>query len=210
RFSEEVRAGRMSHAEFAEAESGIHRSAGHCMTMGTASTMACLTEAMGIQPSGGAAVQAVGSGRRQLAQYAGRRAVVMAREGGPRIGEVLTREAFENAARVNAAIGGSTNAVLHLLALAGRVGVDISLDDLDLLGREVPLLVDLKPSGQYLMAEFEAAGGVPALLRELLPILHADALTVDGITLGDAAERGRRYRPEVIRSLDDPVLPADN
>lgn len=210
RFSEEVRAGRMSHEEFDEAESGIHRSAGHCMTMGTASTMACLSEALGVQPSGGAAVQAVGSARRRIAQHAGRRAVEMARSGGPRLSHLLTRDAFENAARVNAAIGGSTNAVLHLLALAGRVEVELTLGDLDRWGREVPLLVDLKPSGCYLMAEFEAAGGVPGLLNELLPMLNEDALTVDGGTIGEAARAGRRDRPEVIRSLTDPVLPADS
>ncbi|AYY13160.1 dihydroxy-acid dehydratase [Actinobacteria bacterium YIM 96077] len=208
RFSEDVRSGQMSSTDFTEAESCIHRSAGHCMTMGTASTMACLTEALGIQMSGGAAFQAVDSGRRQLAERSGRRAVHMAGHG-PRPSAVLTRQAFENAARANAAIGGSTNAVLHLLALAGRVGVDLTLDDLDRLGRDVPLLVDLKPSGTYLMAEFEQAGGMPALLHELLPLLHADAITVDGPTLGDAVRHAERYWPEVIRGLDEPVLPSD-
>lgn len=207
RFSEDVRAGRMSTADFTEAESCIHRSAGHCMTMGTASTMACLTEALGVQLSGGAAVQAIDSRRHALAERSGRRAVQLAHEG-PRLSTLLTREAFENAARVNAAIGGSTNAVLHLIALAGRVGVEFTLDDFDRLGRDVPLLVDLKPSGRYLMAEFEQAGGMPALLRELLPMLHADALTVDGASLGDTVRHARNHRPEVIRSLDDPVLPA--
>lgn len=209
RFNEEVRAGRMDSADVAEAEAGIHRSAGHCMTMGTASTMACLTEAMGMQLSGGAALQAVSGGRRRIAERSGRRAVEMARSGGPRPSDILTRRAFENAARVNAAIGGSTNAVLHLLALAGRVGVDMALDELDRLSRDVPMLVDLKPSGRHLMADFEEAGGMPALLRELLSLLDPDAITVDGRTLGELAHDARTHRPEVIRDLQRPVLPPD-
>ncbi|WP_129667925.1 dihydroxy-acid dehydratase [Phytoactinopolyspora endophytica] len=208
-FSEEVRAGRMTSAAFDEAEAGIHRSPGHCMTMGTASTMACLTEALGLQLPGGAAYQAVGSSRRRIAERSGQLAVQMARAGAPRISEVLTRDAFENAARVNAAIGGSTNAALHLLALAGRVDVGFSLSDLDRLARDVPLLVDLKPSGTYLMAEFEEAGGVPALLHELLPLLHTEPISVDGRTLGALAQLGQTHRREIIRSLDDPVMPAD-
>ncbi|MQA01982.1 MAG: dihydroxy-acid dehydratase [Streptosporangiales bacterium] len=204
RFSEDVRAGRMTAAEYAEAESCLHRSAGHCMTMGTASTMACLTEALGLQMSGGATIQAVDSRRLQLAERAGGRAVQMATEG-PRPSEVLTRKAFENAVRVNAAIGGSTNAVLHLIAVAGRVGVDLSLDDFDQLARQIPLLVDLKPSGRFLMAEFDDAGGMPALLRELLPMLHTDALTVDGTSVEENVRHAPRHRGDVIRSLDDAV-----
>ncbi|PSL00386.1 dihydroxy-acid dehydratase [Haloactinopolyspora alba] len=209
RFSEDVRAGRMSEAEFAEAESCIHRSAGHCMTMGTASTMACLTEALGMQLSGGAAVGAVDSGRARVAERSGRRAVEMA-AAGPSPSTILTRQAFENAIRVNAAVGGSTNAVLHLLAVAGRVGVRLDLDDVDRLARDTPLLVDLKPSGRFLMSEFADAGGLPAVLRELWPMLHTDALTVDGTTVGENVRHAGRYLPEVIRGRDDPVLPPDS
>src|SRR5690606_19683868 len=206
RFSEEVRAGRMSASEFAEAESCMHRSAGHCMTMGTASTMACLTEAMGMQLSGGAAVGAVDSGRARLAERSGRRAVAMA-TAGPRPSEVLTRQAFENAIRVNAAIGGSTNAVLRLRAVAGRVGVEFDLEDVDRVSRDTPLLVDLKPSGRFLMSDFADAGGLPAVLHELMPLLHLDARTVDGATLGENVRHASRYGSDVIRPRENPVLP---
>jgi len=208
RFSEEVRAGRMTPEEFREAEGALHRSFGHCMTMGTASTMACLTEAMGLQLPGSASVPAVDSRRGALAEAAGRRAVALAADGGPRPSRLLTRAAFENAVRVNAAIGGSTNAILHLLAIAGRAGVELALDDFDRLAREVPLLVDLKPSGRFLMERFDAAGGVPAVLRELAPLLDLEAPCVTGRSLGEELARARRDDPEVVRTLADPVQPA--
>jgi dihydroxy-acid dehydratase len=204
RLSEEVRAGHATQAELAEAESGIHRSAGHCMTMGTASTMACLGEALGMQLPGSAAVAAVDARRERLARAAGRRAVAMA-DDGPRPSAILTSAAFANALRANAAIGGSTNAVLHLLALAGRAGVELTLDDVDRLSADVPLLVDLKPSGRHLMDALDAAGGMPAVLAELAPRLNLGALTVTGRTLGEDLAGVPGGDGHVVRSLADPV-----
>src|ERR1700681_935314 len=163
KFSEEVRGGRMTWPDFFEAEAGQSRSNGHCMTMGTASTMASMAEALGIAPTGNAAIPAVDSRRYALAQMSGRRIVEMVRED-LRMSRVITRDSFENAIRVNAAIGGSTNAVVHLLAIAGRVGVPLELDDFDRLGHDLPLLVDLQPSGRFLMEDFYYAGGVPAVV----------------------------------------------
>src|SRR5689334_13778265 len=159
RFSEEVRAGTMTVQEFGEAEGCMSRSAGHCMTMGTASTMASMVEALGLGLPQNGATPAVDSRRMALAHEAGRRIVDLVRED-VRISKILTREAFENAIRVNAALGGSTNAVIHLLAIAGRVGVPLTLDDWDRLGHDVPTLVDLKPSGRFLMEDFYYAGGL--------------------------------------------------
>jgi dihydroxy-acid dehydratase/L-arabonate dehydrase len=203
-MAEEVRAGRMSEADFRAAESCMSRSAGHCNTMGTASTMASLTEALGVALPGNAALPAVDSRRRLLARDTGVRAVAMVHED-LRLSRVLTRGAFENAVRLNAAIGGSTNAVLHLLALAGRVEVPLDLDDVDALGRDVPLLVDLVPSGRHLMEDFFAAGGVPVVLRELAPLLHTDALTVTGATLGENNADAADPDGDVVRTLDAPL-----
>ncbi len=166
RFSEDVRAGRMSLESFMEAQTGMSRSTGTCMVMGTASTMASMVEALGISLPHNAAIPAVDSRRQIMAQMTGRRIVEMVHED-LRLSQVLTREAFENAIRVNGAIGGSTNAVIHLLAMAGRIGVEMSLDDWDTLGRDVPTLLDLMPSGRYLMEDFYYAGGLPAVLRLL-------------------------------------------
>jgi dihydroxy-acid dehydratase len=207
RMTEALRAGEIGQDEFTEFESCLNRSAGHCMTMGTASTMASLTEALGMQLPGAAALPAVDARRGALAEATGRRAVSLAREG-LRPSAILTRAAFENAVKVNAAIGGSTNAVIHLLAIAGRVGVKLGLDDFDVLGRDVPLLVDLMPSGRYLMEEFAYAGGVPALLDQMRDVLHLDARTVSGRTLGEDIEDVTRHDETVIRSWDDPVQPA--
>src|SRR6202023_235837 len=176
-MSEDVRAGKMSLADFMDAEACMSRSAGHCMTMGTASTMASMVEALGMGMPTNAAIPAVDSRRYVLAHMAGRRVVEMVRED-LRMSKVLTRKAFENAVRVNGAIGGSTNAVVHLIALAGRIGVDLALDDWDKLGQDIPLLVNLMPSGQFLMEDFYYAGGLPAVLRELGDIIHRDVLTV--------------------------------
>src|SRR5471030_877801 len=165
-MSEDVRAGKMTVDEFHEAESCMHRSHGHCMTMGTASTMACMVEALGIGMPGNAAIPAVDARRYLLARMAGRRIVDMVRED-LRISQILKREAFENAIRVNAAIGGSTNAVIHLIAIAGRLGVKLNLDDWDRLGRGVHTMLNLMPSGKYLMEDFYYAGGLPVVLREL-------------------------------------------
>jgi L-arabonate dehydrase len=203
-MSEDVRAGKMSCEDFADAESCMSRSAGHCMTMGTASTMACMVEALGMGMPQNAAIPAVDSRRYVLAQEAGRRAVEMVRDN-VKMSQILTRKAFENAIRVNAAIGGSTNAVLHLLALAGRVGVKLELDDFDRLGHELPLLVDLMPSGKFLMEDFYYAGGVPAVVRALGDLIHKDALTVNGKTMGENTESAPCWNAEVIHGRENPI-----
>nr|WP_082510261.1 IlvD/Edd family dehydratase [Leifsonia sp. Leaf325] len=207
KMTEALRAGEVTQEEFTEFESCLNRSPGHCMTMGTASTMASLTEALGMQLPGGAALPAVDSRRMVLAEDTGARAVELATEG-LLPSQIMTREAIENALVVNAACGGSTNAILHLLAIAGRLGVPLDLDDIDSVSRQIPLLVDLMPSGRFLMEEFSDAGGVPALLAELGELLHRDAITVTGRTLGENIAGARNDRPEVIRHLDDPVQAA--
>lgn len=205
RFTEDLRAGRMTEEEYAYAEGCMSRSNGHCMTMGTASTMASMAEALGMQLPGSAAIPAVDARRYALAQNAGRRVVGMAREG-LRMSQVLTREAFENAIRVNAAIGGSTNAIVHLLALAGRVGVPLQIDDFDTLAADVPWLVNLQPSGSYLMEDFYYAGGLPAVMNEIRDLLHLDARTVTGRTVGENID-GRIRLPDtdVIASRSAPL-----
>ncbi|HYZ15767.1 MAG TPA: dihydroxy-acid dehydratase, partial [Candidatus Acidoferrum sp.] len=203
-FSEEVRGGRMTWPDFFEAEACQSRSNGHCMTMGTASTMASMAEALGIAPTGNAAIPAVDSRRYALAQLAGRRIVEMVRED-LRMTRILTREAFENAIRVNAAIGGSTNAVVHLLAIAGRIGVPLELDDFDRLAHDLPLLVDLQPSGRFLMEDFYYAGGLPAVVRELGDRLHLGAPTVSGKTIGEMTADAPCWNREVIRTFERPV-----
>jgi dihydroxy-acid dehydratase len=207
KFSEQLRAGQMTQAEFDEVESCLSRSAGSCMTMGTASTMACMAEALGVALPGSAALPAVDARRGRMAEAAGRRAVELAREG-VRLSDILTRDAFENAVKVNAAIGGSTNFVLHLLAIAGRIGVTLKLDDFDDLGRDVPLLVDLRPSGRFLMEEFAYAGGLPVVIKELLARLHGNCLTVTGHTVAENVDYARCFNYEVIKTLADPVQPA--
>jgi L-arabonate dehydrase len=203
-FSEEVRAGKMSLADFMEAEACMSRSAGHCMTMGTASTMASMVEALGMGMPGNAAIPAVDSRRYVLAHMAGRRIVEMVKED-LRMSKILTRKAFENAIRVNAAIGGSTNAVVHLLALAGRVGAKLELADFDRLGHDLPLLVNLMPSGRFLMEDFYYAGGLPAVIRELGTRIHQDALTVNGKTMGENVSDAPCYDREVIASFKQPI-----
>jgi L-arabonate dehydrase len=203
-MDEDVRAGRMSVEEYSEAESCMSRSAGHCNTMGTASTMACVVEALGVTMPNNAAIPAVDSRRGVLAQDAGVRIVEMVEED-LRLGAILTRPAFENAIRVNAAIGGSTNAVLHLLAVAGRVGVELSLDDFDRLGHELPLLVDILPSGKFLMEEFFDAGGIPAVVRELGDLIDPRALTVNGKSLAANAAPPMSWGAEIIRPLTNPI-----
>ena len=206
RFSEAVRAGEMTLADFMAAEAGMSRSAGVCNTMGTASTMASLVEALGLALPNNAALPAVDSRRRAMAHLAGNRIVQLVKDD-VRLSRIATREAFENAIVVHAALGGSTNAVIHLLALAGRIGVPLELDDFDRLGREAPLLVDLMPSGRFLMEDFCYAGGVPAVLKELGSLLHRDATTVSGMSLGEIAELGECYNREVIGTLAKPVEP---
>jgi dihydroxy-acid dehydratase len=207
RFSEEVKAGRMSLQEFSDAEGCMSRSAGHCMVMGTASTMASMVEALGLGLPQNAAIPAVDSRRYALAHVAGRRIVDMVRDD-VRLSRILTREAFENAIRVNGAVGGSTNAVIHLLAIAGRIGVPVSLEDWDTLGKSVPTLVDLMPSGRFLMEDFYYAGGLPAVMRTLAEngLLHKDALTVTGATVWENVREAPNWNPEVIRPIDRPVV----
>jgi dihydroxy-acid dehydratase len=207
KFTEEHRAGRMTTEELYEAEGCMARSAGHCMTMGTASTMASLMEALGLQPAGMAAIPAVDSRRMSMSQLAGRRIVDMVEEN-LRMSDILTREAFINAIRVNAALGGSTNAIVHLLALAGRAGVDLVLEDFHREGVTVPLLVDLMPSGRYLMEDFYYAGGVPTLMASMAEMLNLDQMTVTGKTVRENISGVRNDNPDVIRPLDNPVQPA--
>jgi dehydratase ilvD1 len=207
RFSEAVRAGTMSTAEFMAAESGMSRTPGTCMTMGSASTMACLVEAMGIALPYNASAPAVDARRRLIAHESGRLIVSMARAD-LRMSRLLTRSAFENAVRVLAAIGGSTNAVLHLLALAGRLGVPFELADFDRLSVGVPLLVDLQPSGRYLMEDLHYAGGLPAVMKELGALLDERAPTLTGQSLGESCAAAECFNREVIRPLSAPVKPA--
>jgi dihydroxy-acid dehydratase len=186
-YNEELRAGRIGETDFEEIENAMSRSHGHCMTMGTASTMACVTEALGLTLPGGAAIPAVDSRRAQLAEAAGRKIVQLV-EREIRPSEILTREAFENAIRVLHAISGSTNGILHLIAYAGRVGVDLPLRLFDELCRSTPWLVDLKPAGEHLMEDFYYAGGLPAVMDQISDLLHLDALTVSGQTVGENLE----------------------
>ncbi|SDI78480.1 IlvD/Edd family dehydratase [Pseudomonas abietaniphila] len=206
---ESYKAGQISLDEFLSAEAGMSRSAGTCNTMGTASTMACMAEALGTSLPHNAAIPAVDSRRYVLAHMSGMRAVQMVNED-LRLSKILTKEAFENAIRVNAAIGGSTNAVIHLKAIAGRIGVDLELDDWTRIGRGTPTLVDLQPSGRFLMEEFYYAGGLPAVLRRmgennLIP--HPEALTANGKTLWENVQNSPIYGDdEVIRAIDNPLV----
>ena len=203
KFDAMVKAGEMTMEEFLSAEAGNARSAGHCMTMGTASTMASMVESLGMGLPTNAAIPAVDSRRYKLAHMVGMRAVEIVRED-LRMSKVLKRENFENAIMVNGAIGGSTNAVVHLLALAGRMGIDITLDDWDRLGRDIPCLVNLMPSGEHLMEDFYYAGGVPVVVRELADKLHKKALTINGKTLWDNNKNAECWNREVIFHYDKP------
>jgi len=202
KFSEAVKAGDITQGEFLEAEQSMSRSSGTCNTMGTASTMASLTEALGMALSGNAAIPAVDARRRVMAQLSGRRIVQMVKDD-LKPSDIMTRAAFENAIRTNGAIGGSTNAVIHLLAIAGRVGIDLTLDDWDALGRDVATIVNLMPSGKYLMEEFFYAGGLPVVLRMLGDggKLHRDALTVSGGAIWDEVKDARNWNEDVIRPV---------
>jgi len=206
KFSESVRAGEMSMADFMAAESGMSRSSGTCMTMGTASTMAGVVEALGLALPYNATIPAVDARRRALAHQTGR-AIVRAVHDDIRISHILTRPALENAIRVHAAMGGSTNAVVHLLAIAGRLGIPLCLEDFDRLSCEVPLLVDLQPSGRFLMEDLHYAGGVPAVMAELRPLLHLQQRTVGGLTAAQIADQAECFNREVIRTCSDPVKP---
>ncbi|HZG21730.1 MAG TPA: IlvD/Edd family dehydratase [Herbaspirillum sp.] len=207
-LSEQVKAGEITIHDFMAAEAGMSRSAGTCNTMGTASTMACMAESLGVSLPHNAAIPAVDARRYVLAHLSGMRIVDMVWEG-LTLSKILTRKAFENAIRTNAAIGGSTNAVIHLKAIAGRIGVDLELEDWTRIGRGTPTIVDLQPSGRYLMEEFYYAGGLPAVLRRLgeanlLP--HPDALTVNGQTMWDNVKDAPIYNDEVVRPLAKPLI----
>src|SRR3954469_12300594 len=204
-MSEDLRAGKITLEEFHEAESCMHRSHGHCMTMGTASTMASMVEALGVALPGNAAYPAVDARRNVLARMAGRRIVQLVKED-VRLSQILTKQAFENAIRANAAIGGSTNAVIHLIAIARRIGVELTLDDWDRVGDGVHTLVNLMPSGKYLMEDFCYAGGLPAVLRELGEngALHKDALTVNGQAIWANVKDAQCWNREVITPFKSP------
>jgi len=205
RFSEEVRAGTMTNAEFMAAEAGMSRSPGTCMTMGTASTLACIFEAMGLSLSYNGTIPGVDARRKAMAHRTGNRIVELVRSGA-KLNDTLTRTAFENGVRICAAIGGSTNAVLHLLALAGRAGVPFDLADWQHLGASVPLLVDLMPAGRFLMEDLHYAGGVPAVIREMGELLDLDHVGVSGLSLRQVADGARNDNPEVIRPCAAPLL----
>lgn len=206
KFADDLKTGKMSMDEFVEAESCMSRSDGHCMTMGTASTMACMVESLGMTFPGGAAIPAADSRRRRLAHMAGRRIVEMVHED-LRPSQILTRKAFENAIRINAAVGGSSNFVLHMLAIAGRVGVPLTLEDFDRLGSSMPMLVNLMPSGTHLMEDFYYAGGVPVVMSRMARYLHLNALTVNGRYVGENIADAVCYNDEVIAPLEQPLIP---
>ncbi len=202
-MSEQVRAGTLKLQDFFEAESCMHRSHGHCMTMGTASTMASMVEALGVGLPGNAAYPAVDGRRNVLAREAGRRIVQLVHDD-VKLSQILTREAFENAIRTLAAIGGSTNAVIHLVAIAGRLGVPLSIDDFDRLASELPCLVNLQPSGQYLMEDFCYAGGLPAVMKEISHLLHTEVVTANGKTVAQNVADAQNYNTEVIKPFAKP------
>ncbi|HTR27814.1 MAG TPA: IlvD/Edd family dehydratase [Puia sp.] len=207
KFDEDRKTGRISEADWLLAESCMSRSPGHCMTMGTASTMACMVESLGLSLPGAAAIPAVDSRKKALAQLSGRRIVEMVKED-LRLSKILTRAAFENAIKVNAAVGGSTNFIIHLTAIAGRIGISLDLDDFDRLGSDIPLLVNLMPSGKFLMEDFYYAGGLPVVLHELRDRLNLDVMTVNGRTHREnIAGRETCYNRDVIAAAGNPLLP---
>jgi dihydroxy-acid dehydratase len=202
-MSEQVRAGTLKLQDFFDAESCMHRSHGHCMTMGTASTMASMVEALGVGLPGNAAYPAVDGRRNVLARNAGRRIVEMVHQD-EKLSTILTREAFENAIKTLAAIGGSTNAVIHLIAIAGRIGVKLTIEDFDRLASELPCLVNLQPSGKHLMEDFCYAGGLPVVMKEIAQHLHLGAFTASGRSIGENIADAENYNTEVIQPLSDP------
>ena len=206
RYTDDLRAGRMSAGEYAELEAATRPGVGHCSEMGTASTMATLTEALGMALPGSAAVPATDARRGALAEETGRRAVAIAKEG-LRPADILTLGALENAVTALAAVAGSTNAVLHLIALAGRLSVDLPLDRFDRIAARTPVLTNIQPAGEYLFEDLQRAGGVTALLGELAPLLHLDVLTVTGRTMGENIASAEVWDRDVLRPLDAPLQP---
>jgi dihydroxy-acid dehydratase len=208
KLTDELKTGKITYDEYSHAESCMSRSPGHCMTMGTASTMACMVEALGMCLSGAAAIPAVDSRKKVLAQLSGRRIVEMVKED-LRISKILTREAFENAIMVNAAVGGSSNLLIHLTAIAGRARVKVALEDFDAIGSKVPLLLNLMPSGKFLMEDFYYAGGLPVVINELRSLLHMDVLTVSGKSHREnIAGRVSCFNRDVIAEFDKPFIPS--
>jgi L-arabonate dehydrase len=206
KFADDMKTGKMTPKDYLLAESCMSRSAGHCMTMGTASTMACMVESLGLTLSGAAAIPAVDSRKKVLAHLSGRRIVAMVEED-LRLSKILTRKAFENAIKVNAAVGGSSNFIIHLSAIAGRIGVELDLEDFDKLGSHIPLLLNLMPSGKYLMEDFFYAGGLPVIIDQLREHLHMDAITVTGKSHDENVEGGNAcYNTEVIACIDEPLI----
>jgi len=203
-IKEKQKVGGFTETDIQEMEVCVARSNGHCMTMGTASTMACMVESLGLTLPGAAAIPAVDSRKKVMAQLSGRRIVEMVKED-LKLSKILTRQAFENAIVANAAVGGSTNLIVHLLAIAGRIGVELTLEDFDRIGSKIPLLVNLKPSGKYLMEDFYYAGGLPVVLKELQKYLHNDAITVNGLSIGKNNSDAPCYNTEVIATLDNPL-----
>ena len=204
RFWEDVRAGRMTEEEWCEVESCVSRSSGHCTVMGTASTMACIGEALGMTLPGAADIPAPDSRRQMIAEASGARAVELALED-LRPSQVMTAAAFENAIHVDMAIGGSTNAIVHLIALAGRLGINLPMEKFDELSRTTPVIANIKPSGKYLMEDFCYAGGLPAVMKEISSLLHLDAPTVSGRSIGENIARAGCYNREVIKTLAEPL-----
>lgn len=203
-LSEGIKAGTVTREDLIEAESCMSRSAGHCMTMGTASTMATMVEALGLTLPGASAIPAVDSRKKVMAHLSGNRIVEMVKEN-IKMSDILTRKAFENAIMINSAVGGSTNLVIHMIAIAGRIGVDLKLDDFDNLGSDMPLLLNLMPSGKYLMEDFYYAGGLPVIIDQLREIIHSEALTVNGKAIGENCKGVPCYNRDVIATLDKPL-----
>jgi dihydroxy-acid dehydratase len=200
---EEMKAGNLTKEDIHEAEIGMSRSPGHCMTMGTASSMATTVEALGLTLPGMSTIPAVDSRKNVMSHLSGMRIVEMVRED-LKLSKILTRKAFENAIMVNSAVGGSTNQMIHLLAIAARIGVDLSIDDFDKIGSRLPLLVNLMPAGEYLMEDFFYAGGLPVVLDELKQHLHNDAITVNGKSIGENVKGANCYDRKVIATIDKP------
>jgi dihydroxy-acid dehydratase len=203
RFSENVRSGIMTEEELNLAEAGMCRSRGHCAVMGTASSMACMVESLGLSLPENAAIPAADSNRKVLAQFSGRRIVEMVKED-LKPSDILTREAFENAIKVNAIIGGSTNFVIHLLAIAGRVGVDLHIDDFDRYSSNLPLLANLQPSGEYFMEDLYYSGGLPAVMKEIEARLNTGCITVNGKTIAENLQKAKALNRKVIATLEEP------
>jgi len=206
RFSEDVRSGKMSQDEIFAAEAAMCRSDGHCAVMGTASSMACMIESLGLSLPENAAIPAADARRKTLAHMSGRRIVDMVKED-LKLSDILTRQAFENAIIINSAVGGSTNFVIHLLAIAGRIGVDLTIEDFDRLSKNIPLIANLQPSGKYFMEDLYYAGGLPAVMKALKALLHNSCITVNGRTIEQNYEHSENYNEEVISTVESPFNP---